>query len=199
VVQVIAPASVYLVRHSQTAFNAAGLLRGRLDPPLDSTGVAEAADLGRLFSSVGLVAIVTSPMQRAVQTADAMVEASAAALSVHEGLVDRDYGPWAGVSADEVDRRFGSVDGAPGVEPADVFAERVAQAVAAIGDQWAPGPVAVVAHDAVNRYTLARLVPAVGHPGRISQRTGCWNLLERRHDSWCAPIIDALPADGDRP
>ncbi|MGH2843820.1 MAG: histidine phosphatase family protein, partial [Solirubrobacteraceae bacterium] len=43
--------TVFLVRHGRTALNAAGVLRGHLDPPLDDVGVEEAGRLGELFAT----------------------------------------------------------------------------------------------------------------------------------------------------
>ncbi|MFI5100881.1 MAG: histidine phosphatase family protein [Actinomycetes bacterium] len=47
--------TVYLVRHERTALNAAGVLRGRLDPDLDATGRVETERLGGLLADDGLV------------------------------------------------------------------------------------------------------------------------------------------------
>jgi len=190
---------VYLVRHGRTPLNAEGILRGRLDPPLDDAGRAEAAVLGDLFVDVPLAAVVTSPLSRARETAQPIAAATGAPLEVDPALTDRDYGPWAGTRQDEVEGRFGSLDAAPGIEPAAVFAARVADALNRLADRWAPGPIAVVAHVAVNRYALARLVPGLGSPVDIPQHTGCWNRLVRANGSWSAPIVDGIPSDGRRP
>ena len=190
---------VYLVRHGRTPLNAEGVLRGRLDPPLDDAGRAEAADLGDLFVDVPLAAVVASPLSRARETAEPIAAATRAPLDVDPALTDRDYGPWAGTRQDEVECRFGSLDAAPGVEPAEAFAARVANALNRLADRWAPGPIAVVAHEAVNRHALARLVPDLGPPSDIRQHTGCWNRLERASGSWRAPIVDGIPGDGRQP
>lgn len=122
--------TTYLVRHGQTALNAAGLLRGRLDPPLDPVGQRQAAALGDLFHDVKLLVVITSPLRRATQTAQPIAVASGAPLVVDVNLLDRDYGPWAGTASTDVERRFGSVDDAPGVEPLEQFEHRVVCAVA---------------------------------------------------------------------
>jgi broad specificity phosphatase PhoE len=192
-------AVVYLIRHGQTGLNAAGVLRGRLDPPLDEVGAAEAAALGLAFGTVPLVAVVTSPLRRARQTGARIAEATGVPLAFAAGLLDRDYGRCAGQSLNDVVRHYGSLDAAPGVELADVFAARTVAAVRAIATRWAPGPVAVVAHDAVNRQVLACLCPELGVADAIGQRTGCWNRLERGPSGWAAPIVNAVPDDGRRP
>ena len=190
---------VYLVRHGRTSLNADGVLRGRLDPPLDDAGRTEAADLGNLFADLPLAAVVSSPLSRARETAAPIVATTGAPLDIDPALTDRDYGQWAGTRQDEVECRFGSLDAAPGVESAEAFAARVASALTRLADRWAPGPIAVVAHEAVNRHVLARLVPGLGPPGDIRQRIGCWNRLERASGSWRVPIVDGIPGDGRRP
>jgi broad specificity phosphatase PhoE len=64
-------------RHGQSQANAAGLLVGRVDSPLTALGRRQAAALGEaLAARPGIpVRIVTSPLQRAVQTAEAIAGA----------------------------------------------------------------------------------------------------------------------------
>jgi broad specificity phosphatase PhoE len=182
---------VYLVRHGRTALNADGVLRGRLDPPLDDVGYAEATALGARLRNVRLAVVVTSPLRRACQTAAMIAQATGAPLEICEGLADRDYGPWAGTPGSEVVGRFGSLDAAPGVEPATSLVGRVVSALEDIAGCWPSRSVAVVAHDAVNRHAIAALVPDAPAAVGIPQRTGCWNRLERRPAGWAAPIVDA--------
>jgi broad specificity phosphatase PhoE len=188
--------TVFLVRHGRTPLNAAGVLRGRIDTPLDDVGRAEARALGEVFRGAPLASIITSPLARARDTAAAIANSTEAHVDLDADLVDRDYGEWAGRSLESVEAKFGSLDNAPGVEPLDVFVARVMAALIRAADA---SPVLVVAHDAVNRHALAALVGTLGRAENIPQRIGCWNRLERRPDGWSAPIVDAVPHDGRRP
>ena len=60
---------LYLVRHGRTEANASGLLLGRSDPALDVLGERQAAAVGSAIGPVDRV--VSSPLRRAVQTAEA--------------------------------------------------------------------------------------------------------------------------------
>lgn len=60
----------YVVRHGQTAANAAGKFRGNINPPLDDTGIKQAHKLADLFSNIDLCAIFSSEKQRATKTAE---------------------------------------------------------------------------------------------------------------------------------
>ncbi|CAN5247084.1 histidine phosphatase family protein [soil metagenome] len=187
--------TVFLVRHGRTALNAAGALRGRVDVPLDAVGRAEAAGLGELFAGTVLDFVATSPLQRARDTAAPMALRTGARLRVEPRLVDRDYGPWNGRSAADLHARFGSIAAAPGVEAEAAFHRRVLAAFEAL-TAAAGGPIVIVAHEAVNRALLGRIV-SQGATAR--QRPGCWNRLERGPDAWSAPVLDALPGDGRSP
>lgn len=174
---------LFLVRHGRTSLNAAGLLRGELDVPLDPTGEAEAAAVGRSFGEVRLDLVVSSPLTRAVDTARALVAASGLAPSIDERLKDRSYGEWAGKAPADLERRFGSVDRAPGVEP---WSEVESRALAAVGEAiltaghkvQGPAQIAIVTHEAILRALLGRVLGTVS-PTEIELPTGCWSELDR--------------------
>jgi broad specificity phosphatase PhoE len=192
-------ARLFVVRHGQTALNNQGALRGHLEVPLDAVGEGEAESLGGLFERVDAEAVVSSPLLRAQQTAAAIAARAMIDVVTDPDLIDRDYGRWAGTPRDEVERAFGSLGAAPGVEPVEQLIRRVTVALERWAEQAASRPVILVAHDAVNRHALARLVPDLGAADDIPQRTGCWNRLDRHPWEWSAPIVDAVPHDGHRP
>ena len=171
-------ARIYLVRHGRTELNAAGALRGHLDVALDPVGRQEAARLGRSLARRQLHRVVTSPLRRAIETGEAIAREAHVAAHIDVRLVDRDYGQWAGVPAAEVVGLFGSLDAAPGVEPATDVRARALEAMTDIARGSASGPTVVVGHDAINRTVLAALDPALGSPGDIPQDTGCLNTIE---------------------
>ncbi len=77
-----------LVRHGRTAANAAGLLQGRKDNPLDEVGELQAGAVGAAVGPVDLV--VSSPLRRALQTAAAFDSE----VRVDDRFVELDYGEW---------------------------------------------------------------------------------------------------------
>ncbi len=189
-----------MIRHGRTRLNAEGLLRGHLDVELDDAGRREAHALAETFSGVRLAVIATSPLQRALATAERLAEATGAPVEVNEGFIDRDYGRWAGKRRSAAERRHGSLDRAPGVEPAISLVSRVLFAATQVAEGAGSSPTAIVAHDAVNRALLARLPGNTpSEPDEIPQRTGCWNRLEYRDGAWSASVVDAAPGDGTTP
>ena len=187
-------APVYLARHGRTALNAEGRLRGHLDPPLDDTGHAEAAALAGVLSALRPIRIVSSPLRRAVETAQAISSHLGLDVTVDERLIDRDYGPWAGTTEAEVVSEFGSLDDAPGVESRHALLARAREALDAVLPLLTEGPVVLVAHDAVNRALLADLAPELLTRGPIEQHTACWNMMVREPGRWRVTRVNEVPS-----
>jgi len=59
--------ALHVIRHGRTEANAAGLLQGRLDPPLDDIGRAQAASLVAALPKIDR--LICSPLRRARETA----------------------------------------------------------------------------------------------------------------------------------
>lgn len=154
------PVAVLLVRHGRTALNAARRLRGRLDPPLDEVGIRQVQRLAQrltpMLSDGRPHRILTSPLLRATQTAQAIAAHTGLTVERDDRLLDRDYGQWAGMPLEEVLERWGSVDAAPGVEPRP---EVRARARSILHEPHAAAPVVLVSHDAVLHAMLEDLDP----------------------------------------
>jgi broad specificity phosphatase PhoE len=79
-----------LVRHGRTAANASGLLVGHLDVPLDERGAEQAALVGKSLS--GIDRVISSPLQRCRQTAEAL----GLPVEVDDRWIELDYGEFDG-------------------------------------------------------------------------------------------------------
>jgi probable phosphoglycerate mutase len=111
-----------LLRHGQTALSTERRFAGRGDIPLTEVGQRQAAAAAdRLAGRGGIDVIVTSPLQRALRTAEMAAEATGAPLEVEEDLVEADFGKWEGLTfaeasarwPDELSAWLGSADVAP--------------------------------------------------------------------------------------
>jgi probable phosphomutase (TIGR03848 family) len=92
-------ATLILVRHGRTAANVSGQLAGRLAGiKLDDTGQAQAERTAARLAAVSLAAVVSSPLERCRQSAQAIVRAQSGDLrvSTDRGLIECDYGEWEG-------------------------------------------------------------------------------------------------------
>ena len=91
--------TLLLIRHGRTSANTAGVLVGRTSGiGLDETGVQQVRDLAGRLSGVHLRAIVTSPLRRCRQTAQAVMssQSDGCMMTVDQGLVECAYGEWTG-------------------------------------------------------------------------------------------------------
>jgi broad specificity phosphatase PhoE len=185
---------VYLVRHGQTPLNAAGVLRGLLDPSLDETGRDQARRLGAALGPAMPSAVVASPLRRARQTAQPVADRAGREVATDRRLIDRDYGQWAGRSQESVAAQWGCVDDAPGVEPLPVVRDRAMQGLTEIARRGRGGTVVAVSHDAVNRQLLAAFDAGLGDPDEIPQDNGCFNTLELQGEEWVVLSVNQIPA-----
>ncbi len=98
----------YLVRHGQTEWNRIERFRGRVDIPLNATGVAQAQAAAESLVGKGISAIFSSPLGRALKTAEIIGARLGLPVEKLDGLVDMDYGEWQGLTPDEVAQEYSS-------------------------------------------------------------------------------------------
>jgi phosphoserine phosphatase len=97
---------VYLVRHGTTEWNKEEIFRGRLDCKLNETGQAEARALAEYFTDIPLQAIYSSPLSRAMETAQAVAQAKALPVVSLPEFIDMDFGEWQGLPLREVREKY---------------------------------------------------------------------------------------------
>jgi broad specificity phosphatase PhoE len=95
---------IVVVRHGRTDANARGLLLGRADPALDDEGRLQAARLAAALGRLEAARVVTSPLARCRQTAEAIAAASPhqVATDVDDAWIELDYGAFDGLGAGDV-------------------------------------------------------------------------------------------------
>lgn len=92
-------ATVILVRHGRTGANAGGVLAGATPGvELDETGRAQADRLAARLAEVPLAAVVSSPLERCRQTAEAIAAGQPGApdVRIEQRLTEIGYGDWTG-------------------------------------------------------------------------------------------------------
>jgi broad specificity phosphatase PhoE len=87
---------ITFVRHGQTAVNRDGRLQGRLDAQLSDLGNAQGAELAAVLKTDAIARVVSSPLQRARQTAQYIASEHGLAVETDERLIELDYGEWDG-------------------------------------------------------------------------------------------------------
>lgn len=84
---------LYMIRHGQTESNVAGLLHGATDVPLNPYGLKQAERVAlRVREMTDLNVMYSSPLQRALQTAQAISRLIELPLHLHPGLAEINFG-----------------------------------------------------------------------------------------------------------
>ncbi len=161
---------ILLARHGETPWNAEGRYQGQRDIALSPVGEAQAAKLGERLRDVGITRAVASPLVRAKGTAQlALGVARAATLSFDADLQEIAHGDWEGLLASEIRARDPALLAAwrdapesvqmPNGESIGQVVDRAwpafARACDGLGDD---DTLLVVAHDAVNRVLLCKIL-----------------------------------------
>jgi probable phosphomutase (TIGR03848 family) len=95
--------TVILLRHGRTTANAGGVLAGWTPGvELDETGRAQAQAVGERLAKVPLAAVVSSPLERCRQTADAVAAGRELTVQIDERLGEARYGDWTGRTIKEL-------------------------------------------------------------------------------------------------
>ena len=100
------PTATLLLRHGQTPMSVQKRYAGRSDAPLTDVGVQQAAAAAKRLASSGIAVIVTSPLLRAVQTAQEVGAVTGAAVVTDDGFRETDFGAWEGLTFAEVRERW---------------------------------------------------------------------------------------------
>lgn len=184
--------TILLVRHGETALNAARVMQPAATP-LSDRGLLQARAVAERLASAGLVGVVSSDLPRALQTAQAIAQA-AGGLDVQTTplLHERNFGdfrgrPHASFAFDPIEM----LDAPPGGESMADFLARVERA-----RQWVlqaharlGGPLAVVSHGLVIRAWLGPDAPRIGNtavsvlaaqPPHAATRINCMDHLHGR-------------------
>ena len=140
------PNQFFFIRHGETDWNKDGLAQGQADIPLNELGRAQADRARPLLAGHSVARIVTSPLQRASETAEIVNRSLAVPVETHPGLMERSFGPFEGKPFDKCWYESGPGEGA---EILSTFVERVVAALAEALDR--PGPILVVSHGGVFR------------------------------------------------
>jgi broad specificity phosphatase PhoE len=96
------PFRLFLVRHGLTDWNEEGRLLGRIDIGLNARGRAQADDLARSFRGLPIARVVSSPQQRAQETARPIAEALGLSVETEAGVDEVWLRRWQGKKLEEL-------------------------------------------------------------------------------------------------
>lgn len=83
-----------LIRHGETEWNVEGRYQGQADPPLNVRGMAQSYELAEQLTKTNLEIMYTSPLKRAAQTAQVVVEKLQIPLFIEPRFMEIHQGDW---------------------------------------------------------------------------------------------------------
>lgn len=147
-----------LVRHGQTDYNLQDLFQGSSDIPLNATGIAQAHAALDDLPPVAWDAVLSSPLQRAAQTARIIGEDHAIPFEGTEPrLVEIDWGAAEGRPVREMEERHPG-RAFPGREDHQAVADRGYDALEDLETRYPGKKVLLVAHGTLIRFLLSGII-----------------------------------------
>lgn len=161
------PPELWLVRHGETDWSAAGQHTGRTDIGLNQRGQHEAQQLQQRLQGCRFARVLTSPLQRAADTCRLAGYAEQAERC--DELVEWDYGDYEGLTTSQVQaERPGWLiwnEGVPNGETAAEVGQRADRVMSALRE--AAGPVALFGHGHMLRILAVRWLRLAPEHGRL--------------------------------
>lgn len=159
---------IILARHGETAWNVEEIFRGRLDTELNETGVKQAQLLAEYLSRSDVKAVYSSPLRRALQTAEMIAGYHRLEVKITPRLTDFDFGEWQGLSHNKVKDRYRGLYEKwvnhpdrvkiPSGESLQDVRKRATGVVEEIINRTTGGSVVLVAHRVVNKVLICALL-----------------------------------------
>ena len=173
---------IILIRHGETEWNVEEVFRGRIDIELNETGMKQAELLAEYLSNVEIDAIYSSPLGRALKTAEVIASYHKLDVEIAPGLIDFDYGKWQGLSHQEVKDKYKELYAEwiknphqvkmPAGESLDDVRKRAMGVVGSVIAKY-KGTVVLVSHRVVNKVLICALLGLDNsHFWNIRQDTG---------------------------
>jgi len=160
-------AELILARHGETVWNVETIYRGRTDVNLDEVGIEQAELLGKYLSIWELEAIYSSPLGRAIDTANIIARYQKIGVHIVEGLIDFDYGEWQSLPEQEAKRLYPTLHNEwhnnphkvrmPGGESLEDVRRRAIEVINDVLSKY-QGSVVLVSHRVVNKVLICSLL-----------------------------------------
>jgi len=185
---------VFLIRHGETAWSLSGQHTGVTDVPLTESGRIVARRLGPALASQHFALVLSSPRQRAVETAK--LAGLCDRMQIDADLAEWSYGQYEGLTTAQIRERVAGwtvfTHPCPGGETGAQVAERADRVLARA--RAAGGAVALFSHGHMGRVLAARWLGLPSEAGRFFVLgTATLNVLGHERETpaieiWNAPL-----------
>ena len=184
-----------LARHGETAWNREGRNQGRSTTGLNAEGLRQARNLAQSLRKIPISAVYSSPLSRAMQTAQAVGQTLSLPVTPLDGLMEMDLGSLDGLTNLEMHRNFPhlldlwrkdpSSMQMPGGESLKDAQQRAWRTLEDIRQETREGHAVAVTHNFVIGVIVLR---ALGLPlsafQRIRIELGSFTTLEHVRNRW---------------
>ncbi|HTO58458.1 MAG TPA: histidine phosphatase family protein [Pseudomonadales bacterium] len=183
--------AIYLIRHGETASNAARIVQTP-DTPLSERGISQAERLARRLAQEGIREILSSDLPRALMTAERLEAATGASIRPTPLLQERNYGdirgrPYADIGADILGPDYEP----PGGERWSDFHARVDNAWIEVTQAAARSrALAVVTHGLVCHSLATRHLQLPGGFGPTRWGNTSLTIIES-HPPWIVRVLNS--------
>jgi len=179
---------IILIRHGQTGYNKEKIFRGKIDVPLDSTGILQTKAIAEKLSSYNIKAIYSSPLKRALETSTPIAATFNLDVEIDDKFVDFDFGEWQGLGLEEVQKKFPDLYckwlkephlvKIPNGESLGLVRERVTEVINRIIEKN-QDTTAIVSHRVINKVIICAMLSLDNsHFWQIKQDVGAINVIE---------------------
>lgn len=156
--------NLVLIRHGEIDSNVAKIYSGRSGEPLNSRGRVQAEQAAAQLTGQPIVALITSPLRRAVETANIIGNSLNLSPQVSAHFNELRMGPWEGLSEQLVESTYPDEFALWNARPADLALEgretldelrsRVLAGLLDLQGRHGASQVAIVSHVAVIRVLM---------------------------------------------
>ena len=142
---------IYIVRHGETDWNKEKRYAGRIDIPLNETGINQAKEIKKSLNNIKFDIVITSPLKRAYDTAKIITDLD---IIVDERIIERCNGKLEGKLKSEIKQYidFNSDETEFGIEKISDFRNRIFNFCKEIENNYKNKNVLVVTHAGVGIY-----------------------------------------------
>ena len=150
------------MRHGETEWNATKRAQGQADVPLNDAGRLQAEVAAAQLDGVNLVAVYSSDLSRAIDTAEPIARAHDLEVVTDPAFREIDQGEWEGLGLKEIRSRWPDLWGParhyvqrPGGESPEQVQKRALEGIARVVERHRTGAVAIVSHGGTIRWITA--------------------------------------------
>ena len=201
--------TILLVRHGQTEWNRIERFRGRYDVELNLTGMEQAKRVAQRIANHWQPSVIySSPLKRAIQTAEEIAQVYNQKVVTDFGLIDIDYGKWQGLTPVEVKEKWTEQISnwyehpekceIPDGESLTKVQERAMSFITSVAMQYNNQTIVIVSHTVVNRLILIKILGlGIERFWHLRQEPCAINIIEMKdHEFTICSFNDTCHLEG---